>query len=71
MPEAGGQTVVNLRQKILLEKLYEKIKLIGQMQAQDLEASEVIAEEIRHRIADSRFVVRAKDRPSRARPSRG
>jgi len=47
MPEAGGQTVVNLRQKILLEKLYEKIKRIGQMQAQDLEASEVIAEEIR------------------------
>lgn len=47
MPEAAGQTVVNFRQKILLEKLLGKIKLIGQMQAEGLEATEVVAEEIR------------------------
>ncbi|HUU04744.1 MAG TPA: tRNA uridine-5-carboxymethylaminomethyl(34) synthesis GTPase MnmE [Patescibacteria group bacterium] len=47
MPEASGQTVVNFRQKILLEKLLKKIKRIEQMQAQGLEAIEVVAEEIR------------------------
>jgi tRNA modification GTPase len=47
MPEAFGQTVVNFRQKILLGKLLKKIKLIGQIQAAGLEATEVVAEEIR------------------------
>jgi len=47
MPEAAGQTVVNFRQKILLEKLLKKIKLIEQMQVEGLEPTEVVAEEIR------------------------
>jgi tRNA modification GTPase len=47
IPEAAGQTVVNLRQKILLERLSEKIGLIWRMQADGLEAAEVIAEVIR------------------------
>ena len=47
MPDAAGQTVVNFRQKILLEKLLKKIKLIGRMQADGLDAAEVVAEEIR------------------------
>jgi tRNA U34 5-carboxymethylaminomethyl modifying GTPase MnmE/TrmE len=38
---------VNFRQKILLGKLLKKIKLIGQIQAAGLEATEVVAEEIR------------------------
>ncbi|TFG79371.1 MAG: tRNA uridine-5-carboxymethylaminomethyl(34) synthesis GTPase MnmE [Chrysiogenales bacterium] len=47
MPEACGQTVVNLRQKMLLEKLLKRIKRIEQMQIEGLEATEVVAEEIR------------------------
>jgi tRNA U34 5-carboxymethylaminomethyl modifying GTPase MnmE/TrmE len=39
--------VVNFRQKILLEKLLEKIRRIGQMQEEGLETTEVVAEEIR------------------------
>ncbi|MBU4268092.1 MAG: tRNA uridine-5-carboxymethylaminomethyl(34) synthesis GTPase MnmE [Acidobacteria bacterium] len=51
MPEACGQTVVNFRQKILLEKLLEKIKRIEQMQIEGLEATEVVAEEIRQGVS--------------------
>ncbi len=47
MPEAAGQTVVNFRQKALLEKLLQNIRRILQMQEKGLEAAEVVAEEIR------------------------
>ena len=47
MPEAAGQTVVNLRQKALLEKLLLNIRRILHMQEQGLETTEVVAEEIR------------------------
>lgn len=47
MPEAAGQTVVNLRQKALLEELLQNIRRILQMQEKGLEAAEVVAEEIR------------------------
>jgi tRNA modification GTPase len=47
MPEASGQTAVNLRQKLLLEKLHEKIGRIIEMQARQPEAIEMAAEEIR------------------------
>ena len=51
MPDASGQTGVNLRQRTLLEKLLLKIRLIEQMQSAGLEACEVIAEEIRQGLA--------------------
>jgi tRNA modification GTPase len=49
-PDSGDPataTVVNLRQKALLEKLLQKLRMIGQMQAGPQAKAEVVAEEIR------------------------
>jgi tRNA modification GTPase len=47
LPDPSGQTVVNFRQKVLLEKLLEKIRHIERMQSRGLETTELLAEEIR------------------------
>ena len=47
LPDPSGQTVVNLRQKALLEKLLEKIRSIERLQSPGLETTELVAEEIR------------------------
>jgi tRNA modification GTPase len=45
--EPASATVVNLRQKLLLEKLLQKLREIGHMQAGPQAKGEVVAEEIR------------------------
>jgi tRNA modification GTPase len=47
IPDAPGATAINLRQKLLLEKLREKIGLIIGLQARMPAPSELVAEEIR------------------------
>ena len=51
LPDPSGQTVVNFRQKVLLEKLLEKIRHIVRMQSPGLETTELVAEEIRQALA--------------------
>lgn len=47
IPDPPGATAINLRQKLLLEKLREKIGLITGLQAKTPAPSELVAEEIR------------------------
>jgi tRNA modification GTPase len=47
LPRAAELTAVNLRQKLLLEKLLEKIGLVVRRQAERPERTEEVAEEIR------------------------
>jgi tRNA modification GTPase len=51
LPDASGVTALNLRQRILLEKLHEKIGLIVKQQAQAHSPTELVAEEIRQGLA--------------------
>jgi tRNA modification GTPase len=51
IPDSPGATAINMRQRLLLEKLREKIGLIVELQARTPAPCELVAEEIRQGLA--------------------